>query len=423
MAPAVRTRAWQTLVFRGATAVALLHALDDAFLNRQPGVPLDQHWLAAFLALAVGVAAIIAFPRLRPGLRAAIAIVFGVLAFVNGILHAIQIREQEGAANSDVTGVLAVAAGAILVLLGLAMPFVHRGEGAATRGRRWANRVIAIVAGALVLYVFLVPFSAAIVQTHKYREAIGEPPPGYEPVTFRSSDGLELAGWYRPSTNGAAVIVVHGGGGDRAGSLAHAALLARHGYGALAYDSRGRGESEGSHIAYGWGWENDVEGALDFLRERADVEEGRIGGLGLSTGAEVLVEVAPEHRELKTVVSDGLTARSFADFTAVQGIDVTAPFVWTFITGSRVLSGASPGPPLEELVPRVSPTPLFLISAGKGGLNEREFNLHYAEVAREPFELWNLPDVNHTAAIRERPQEYERRVVGFFDRALLRGRG
>jgi hypothetical protein len=26
--------------------------------------------------------------------------------------------------------------------------------------------------------------------------------------------------------------------------------------------------------------------------------------------------------------------------------------------------------------------------------------------------------VNHTAAVRERPAEYERRVVGLFDRAL-----
>ena len=53
---------------------------------------------------------------------------------------------------------------------------------------------------------------------------------------------------------------------------------------------------------------------------------------------------------------------------------------------------------------------------------ERDANLVYAEAAREPFEFWDLPEVNHTAAIRERPREYERRVVRFFDGALL-GRG
>ena len=43
-------------VFTGAAAVALTHAVDDAFLNRQPGVPLGRHVLAASLALAIGAA-------------------------------------------------------------------------------------------------------------------------------------------------------------------------------------------------------------------------------------------------------------------------------------------------------------------------------------------------------------------------------
>ena len=84
-----------------------------------------------------------------------------------------------------------------------------------------------------------------------------------------------------------------------------------------------------------------------------------------------------------------------------------------------VLTGSSPAEPLKELVADVSPTPLLLIAAGRGVQNERKFNRVYFEAAREPVELWDLPDVNHTAAVRERPEEYERRVVGLFDRALL----
>jgi hypothetical protein len=101
--------------------------------------------------------------------------------------------------------------------------------------------------------------SVAIVVTHKFREPIGDPPSAaYRPVTFRASDGLDLSGWYRSSRNRAAVVIVHGGGGDRTGSVRHAALLVRHGYGVvmliglavkLAVDSlRGRtaaGASEG----------------------------------------------------------------------------------------------------------------------------------------------------------------------------------
>ena len=416
----IRKRSWETLVFSAATAVALLHALDDAFLNRQPGVDLDQHALAAVISLAAGVAGIVGFPRLRPGLRAGISLAFGAFAIVNGALHVAHIS-VDGAAASDYTGVFALAAGVVLVALGLAIPFLHRGEGAATRGRRWAYRLVAVVAGSLVAYVFVFPVGGAIVQTHKFREPIGEPPSAaYEPVTFRSSDGLRLSGWYARSRNRAAVVLVHGGGGDRTGSVGHARLLARHGYGVLLYDSRGRGESEGSPVSFGWGWPKDVAGAIAFLRGRSDVDPDRIGGLGLSTGADVLIEVAAERKEIEAVVADGATAGSFADYRNLDGLDEAAPFYWTMYGAAQVLSGASPGEPLKELVAEVSPTPLLLIATGRDLPAERDFNRIYAEAAREPVELWDLPEVNHTAAIRERPEEYERRVVGFFDRALLR---
>ena len=413
----IRHWGWETLVFRAATVLALVHAVDDALLNRQPGVDLDQHALAAAIALAAGIAAIAAFPRLRPGLRAAVALVFGVLAATNGSMHVIHIAKA-GPAHSDVTGALAVVAGLSLIGLALWIPWRHRGEGASTARRRWINRAVAVVLGVLVVYAGLYPTATAIVPTHKYREPIPDPPSGYEPVTFESSDGLELSGWYAPSENGAAVVLVHGGGGDRTGPLAHAALLRRHDYGVLVYDSRGRGESEGTPNAWGWGWEKDVDGALAFLDARNDVEDGRIGGLGLSTGADVLIHVAPERRELKAVVSDGATAASFADQTATFGIDESAPYFWTLLTAGRVFSGYSPGPPLDESVPKISPTPLLLIAAG-GFPTELDFNRHYAEVANEPFEYWELPEVGHTAAVRERAEEYEERVIGFFDEALL----
>ena len=407
----------ETIVFRGATAVAMLHALDDAFLNRQPGVDLGQHALAAVISFAVGVAAMVAFPRLRPGFRAALGLVFGTLATTNGAMHVVHFA-KDGPAHSDLTGVLALIAGIVLIGLGLSIPWLHRGEGAHTARRRWVNRGIAVAAGVLVFYAGLYPTAAAIVPTHKYREPIPATPSGYEAVQFDASDGLRLSGWYAPSRNGAAVLLVHGGGGDRTGPLDHAQLLRRHGYGVLLYDSRGRGESEGTPNAWGWSWEKDVEGALAFLGARDDVEDGRIGGLGLSTGADVLIHAAPEQRALRAVVSDGATAASFADQTATFGLDETAPYFWTLLTAGRVFSGYSPGPPLDESLPQISPAPLLLIAAG-GFPTEIDFNRHYAEVAKEPFEYWELPDVGHTAAVRERPREYERRVIGFFDEALL----
>ena len=50
----------ETSVFRVATAVALLHAFDDAFFNRQPGLALDHHALAAAISLVAAVGATVA---------------------------------------------------------------------------------------------------------------------------------------------------------------------------------------------------------------------------------------------------------------------------------------------------------------------------------------------------------------------------
>jgi hypothetical protein len=40
--------------------------------------------------------------------------------------------------------------------------------------------------------------------------------------------------------------------------------------------------------------------------------------------------------------------------------------------------------------------------------------------AGEPKTLWEIPEAEHVGGLAARPAEYERRVVAFFDRALLR---
>ena len=401
-------------IFTVATLAALVHALDDAFVNRGPGLSLGQHALAGAIALAAAVAGVLAFPSLRPALRAALAFAFGGLALVNGALHVLHI-DKHGADGGDFTGALAFAAGLVLIGLAAAIPFRHRGSGA----HPWRARAVAIPAALLALVFVLGPIGMGIVGSHKWRSPIGDPPSAaYREVGFEASDGLDLEGWYRPSENGANVLVVHGGSSDRDGSVAHAEMLAAHGYGVLLYDARGRGESDGSENNYGWDWAKDVDGALAFLKAQDGVDAGRIGALGLSTGADVLIEVAAEREDIAALVSDGAAAGSFADWQALRGTEAgTVPGFVMFST-IRVLTGDPPGPALEDAIAHVK-SPTLLISAGTDV--EREFNVHYDEVAGDgPVDHWNLPDANHTDAIYEAREEYERRVVAFFDEELRR---
>ena len=112
----------------------------------------------------------------------------------------------------------------------------------------------------------------------------------YEDVSFTTSDGLELEGWYIPSRNGAAVIAFPG----RSGPQKHARMLARHGYGVLLFDRRGEGESDGDRNLFGWGGDKDILAAIEFLKTRPDVDPDRIGGIGLSVGGELMLQTAAE---------------------------------------------------------------------------------------------------------------------------------
>jgi fermentation-respiration switch protein FrsA (DUF1100 family) len=277
----------------------------------------------------------------------------------------------------------------------------------------------ALLAGFLIVF----PLVVAIVATHRARTSVAAPDLGrpYERVSFTTGDGLRLSGWYVPSRNRAAVIVSPG----RDGTIGHARMLARRGYGVLLFDRRGEGESEGDFNAFGWGGDEDIKAAVSFLRARPDVDPVRVGGLGLSVGGEMMIEAAADDRRLRAVVSEGAGVRSLAehwDDPSPSGLQ--RPFSeWVAQTAALVvLANQGPPPSLTSLVGRIEPRPLLLIR-GLEGQEQEALNSVYAEAAGRPKALWEVPGAGHTGALSARPRQYERRVVGFFDRALLGVRG
>ena len=413
---AIRARSAEALVFSVAAVVALLHALDDAFLLPGGGVPLTQHALAASIALVASVLAVLRFPSLRPGIRAAVAFTFGVLAAVNGGRHAFHIVNEGGTTANDVTGALALAAGVVLVGLAAWIPFRHRGEGASGPVRRWAIRVLVLPAFLLAAAFVFMPVGMAIVDIHSLHRSIGSPPDAaYKTVSFTASDDVDLEGWYRPSQNGASVLMISGGGGNRRSTIRHAKMLVSHGYGVLLYDPRGSGNSEGTINSYGWGWEKDAAAALDFLAERDDVEPGRIGVLGLSTGADIAIDIAARRDDVKAVVADGSAAIGYEDIKAYTDDSLTRVPMWVLFKTIEVIQGRSgPEKSLAEQIAG-SHAPHLLVSAGKP---EKEWGELYDKAGGARSQLWHLPEASHTAAIKQYPEAYEQRVISFLDTNL-----
>ena len=191
-------------LFSGAAAVVALHALVDAFVAPEPGTGPRDHLLRGFASLVLLALAALAYPRLSAGGRAALAAVLGVLS-LEGAGLAIADARAVGARGEDWTGFLLAPIGVAFLVVSAALIWRSRKPGRL----RYLRRAGIGLATVLAVYWLVVPVAIAILATHRPRAAVelvalGQP---YEAVTIRTGDGLELAAWYVPSRNGAAVIL------------------------------------------------------------------------------------------------------------------------------------------------------------------------------------------------------------------------
>jgi hypothetical protein len=405
----------------GALAVVALHVADDSFLQPEPGTSASDHLVSGLVPLLVLALAAVAYPRLRAGFRAAVALALGAFGVVVGV-EASYYLTKDGPTGDDYTGFLAILAG--LVLLGTGITTLWRSRRTDDRlSWRYVRRFLIAVGTFVVVYVVVVPLYISYVFTHVARGYVPKAELGasYEEVSFTTSDGLRLRGWYIPSKNRAAVIAFPG----RRGPQRPARMLARHGYGVLLFDRRGEGESEGDPNALGWAGERDVNAAVAFLQSRPDVDPERIGGIGLSVGGEMMIEAAAESQGLRAVVSEGAGIRSIREALAIPDSRkrLEAVVAHAVVTPAVALfSNDLPPPSLEDLSGRITPRPLLLVYAVPGQGGEAELSRVFYDAARAPKTIWRVPGSGHTGGIEAQPAEYERRVVGFFDRYLLEAR-
>jgi uncharacterized protein len=397
-----------------AIGLIALHVLDDNFFQPEPGTSARDHLVSGLVSLAVLLGLAWLYPLVRAGARASIALSLGILGIAIGASEAVYYAVKVGASGDDYTGFLALAAGIVLVALGVVTLWRSRRTDDSL-ARRYGRRALLTLAGFVVLAVLVAPLAIAYGFTHASRAVV---PPArlgseYEDVSFQTSDGLTLKGWYVPSKNGAAVVVFPG----RTGPQRQVRMLVRHGYGALLFDRRGEAASDGDPNIFGWEFDKDLRAAAAFLRRRPDVEPHRIGGIGLSVGGEAMLQTAARSNAYDAIVSEGAGVRSIREMLMLDGLWHFVPSMTTLTAGMALFSNELPPPNLRDLSRRVK-TPVFFIYAGHGQGGE-SLNSKFYAAAREPKTLWKIPEGEHTGGIEARPAEYERRVVGFFDRNLL----
>ena len=376
-------------------ALVTLHLLDLTFSGSHTSP------LSVLLIVAAPLAWFAARPHVRRATRLALGVVVGLLGIGFGVAsHGLHVVNS-GLDRYDVTGLGMIAGGLLLVAAGVAaVAAPPRAPG------RWWWPVYWIAGAAVMLFAVVMPFAGGLMVTHAPRWEIQESSLGipHEEVRIEASGGRTLSAWYIPSRNGAAVLVGHGSGGSRERVLEEIRLLAKHGYGVLAFDLFGNGESSGHSNGLGDNAQPAVDAALDYLEPRAD----RIAALGSSLGGEVLLEAAARDERIEAVVSDG-AARP-------EDRDRSEPVGWLALHAARVIGGEQPAPSLLGAMPRIAPRPVLLIAAG-GDPDEIPTNRRYRD-AGSSAELYEIPEAGHTSGLAARPKEYEARVTSFLERAL-----
>jgi alpha-beta hydrolase superfamily lysophospholipase len=279
-----------------------------------------------------------------------------------------------------------------------------------------------------------------------------------EEFDVRAPDGALLRGWkVRPKNpNGSWVLLFHGVADNRVGVVSQSEFLLRAGYSAIMMDARAHGASGGPMATYGWLERNDTRAIIDEL-VRSEVgryadEQLRSGkwrlvpagdsdpqppapalltppgaplhifALGESLGAGLALQSAGADPRIEAVVAEAPFANlreASYDYAGLRkypllGKTLFAPGTWTLLYRDEKLANfpVAEASPVKAVASRAFPV-LLICDERDDALPCRHAEMIYA-AARGPKQLWVVPGAFHTAALGFQPEEFRRRVLGFF---------
>lgn len=296
--------------------------------------------------------------------------------------------------------------------------------------KRYLILITVVLLLGVIVTVLLVSHSRAYDLVHPPRSYPQRTPDDFamdnwQNITLETEDGLRLAGWYippQPAADGATIIFGHGFSGNRGNLLAQAALLTQRGYGALLFDFRNHGDSEGDITTFGLLEVRDVAAALAYLLAQPEVNAERIGLVGHSMGGAIAIRSAAQMPEIKAVVVES-SYTSLQD-NVVEGVRFIArlpafPFAPLIIFfGQREAGMDIRVRPVEE-VSQIAPRPILFIHGEADRFISPENSRRLYAAAGDPKDLYILPDVGHIDILEQNSDEFVERFVGFFDHYLL----
>jgi uncharacterized protein len=348
--------------------------------------------------------------------RGATALVLGIAGTAGGAGVAGAHLAKAGLDAAAILAGIALAAGVFLLVWG-AITLVRAMPG-------WW-RLLAIPAAVVLLWFVLFPLMWAVITTNRPPGTLSTATPAtygltYHNVAFRTADGIRLSAWYIPARNGAAAVVLPGAGSTRTTVLPQAAVLARHGYGALLLDGRGHGLSGGHAMDFGWWGDRDTAAALSFLVRQAGVRPGKIAVVGESMGGEQGLAAMGTDPRIRAVVAEGVTGQQLADHGWLpQGIDgvLQRGMESVMYTAAGLLSGAPRPMSIPDAIRAAAPRPALII-AGGAVADEPAAARWFQAASPAAVQVWVVPHAGHTQGLATAPRAWETHVISFLNAAL-----
>ena len=259
-----------------------------------------------------------------------------------------------------------------------------------------------------------------------------DPPANYgltsEHVTFTARDGMRLGGRligpYMSSAEAArqrpTIIFAPGLFGSMDGDTHMAPLFIRAGFDVFQFDWRGHGISDGRRVTLGVREIADLQGAVDWLQAWG---VRRIGVLGFSLGGAVALRAAARDERIAAVVCDGgfvQIAHAIEGYLREKTGLPLRPLAWLVLRmaslrlGGLRLADANPLP----VAGAISPRPVLLIHGAQDPFVPVPDQDAIFAACGEPKTLWRIADAAHREAYERQPEQYEKRVTGFFKQHL-----
>lgn len=245
-----------------------------------------------------------------------------------------------------------------------------------------------------------------------------------EDFSVRSFDGTLLKGWKvrAENPNGSWVLLFHGVSDNRIGVIGQSEFLLQNGYDVVMMDTRSHGDSGGAIATYGWLERKDTSAVIDALESSEKPQH--LFALGESMGAGIALQSAGNDSRIEAVVAEASFANlqeAAYDYAGLReypwlGKTLFAPGAWLMVYRGARLAGF----PGAEVSPQKSVAarafPVYIICDAEDHALPCRHSEMIFRAAHGPKEFWRVPGAYHTAALGYEPNEFRKRVLGFFDR-------